>query len=210
MQLIRILVPLILALPRLMAGAQDCATPDGATVPDGQVRSTAHFTTGDGFITITLSNRIVDPTSAGQLVSGVAFTLNSGQTVGSLGPNSANIRKVSQGGAFTDFGPSTTGWALEEGFNGGFRLCVLCTDLGAAGPSHLLIGLPAPSGEYASANRSIAANRPHNPFTAEQSTFLIYVPGLRAGSTVANVVFSFGTQDGITVGGACSGGVVRQ
>jgi hypothetical protein len=187
------------------AARQDCTTQPGAAVGDGPVSAEAVFTTGEGFISITLSNLQADPRSAGQLLNGVAFTLSEGQTSGSLGPNSANLRQVKSGGVFTDFGPSSTGWALASDSGAGLRLCVLCSNLGAAGPSHLLIGAPAGSGRYASANGSIAGNRPHNPFTAESATFLVYVPGLTESSTVTSVTFFFGTQDGITAPGFCGG-----
>jgi hypothetical protein len=202
----RFLAPCLAALcGAAFAGRQDCTTQPGAAVINGPINAEAVFTTGDGFISITLSNLQADPTSAGQLVSGLAFTLSEGQTSGVLGPNSANLRQVKSEGAFADFGPSSTGWSLASNFNGGMRLCVLCNDLGAAGPSHLLIGAPAGSGRYQSANGSIAANRPHNPFTAETAVFLVYVPGVTENSTVTSVTFSFGTQEGITAPGFCGG-----
>ena len=109
-QFMRLLVPCLAAASSLaFAGRQDCATQAGAAVTAGPVNADAVFTTGSGFISITVSNLQADPTSAGQLLSGLAFTLSDGQTTGSLGPNSANLRKVQGGGVFTDFGPSSTG-----------------------------------------------------------------------------------------------------
>lgn len=210
-QFTRFLVPCLAAASSLaFAGRQDCTTQPGAAVTDGPVNAEAVFTTGSGFISITLSNLMADPRSAGQLLSGLTFTLSEGQSTGSLGPNSANLRKVQGGGIFTDFGPSSTGWALDENFNGGLRLCALCNNLGSAGPSRLLIGAPAGSGRYRSANGSIAGNRPHNPFTAETATFLIYVPSVTEDSSITSVTFSFGTTEGITAPGFCGGGAVPE
>ena len=127
-------------------GSQTCSTVPGATVPDGSVSANATFTVGNGFVTVTLSNSLADPKSAGQLLNGVSFTLTSGLTGGTLGSTSANLRRVARGGSFTDLGPASTGWALDDNFNGGYFLCVLCTDLGGSGPQHLLIGNPATSG----------------------------------------------------------------
>jgi hypothetical protein len=186
-----------------LALGQTCTTTPGAAVSDGTVSAQANFTVGSNFITVTLQNTLSDPTSAGQLLNGVAFTLSDGTTLGTLGSTSATIRQVAQGGTFTDFGPNSTGWALAQNFNGGFQLCVLCTDLGAAGPSHLLIGDPAGSGTYASANGSIAGNKPHNPFTAGTATFLINAPTLAPGVTVVSATFYFGTQEGVSVPGTC-------
>jgi hypothetical protein len=135
------------------------------------------LTVGNGFVTVTLSNDLTNPKSAGQLLSGLGFTLSSGQTPGSLGPTSANLRHVDKGGSFTDLGPSATGWALDDTFPNGFLLCVLCNNLGGSGPSHLLIGGSATTGTYVSANGSIAGNKPHNPLTSGTATFLINAPG---------------------------------
>jgi hypothetical protein len=187
--------------------AQPCSTVPGATDADGSVSANANFTVGDGFVTVTLSNSLADPKSAGQLLSGLAFTLTSGFTGGTLGATSANLRRVARGGSFADLGPASTGWALDPNFNGGYFLCVLCTDLGGSGPKHLLIGDPALSGTYASANASIAGNRPHNPFTQGQATFFINVPGVMSSDSVNSATFFFSTQEGVSVPGSCTGGV---
>jgi hypothetical protein len=184
-------------------GGKTCTTTPGATVPDGSISATVKFTPSNGVVTVLLADTLVDPKSVGQLLSGVSFTLASGITSGTLGATSANLRKVASDGSFTDLGPTSTGWALADNFNGGFRLCVLCTDLGAAGPGHLLIGNPAVSGTYASANASIAGNKPHNPFTQGIATFLINIPGVTSSDSVTSATFFFGTTDGISVQGSC-------
>jgi hypothetical protein len=208
--MIRFLLPAFFALSMLAwSGDQDCATPPGAAVTDGQVGATAHFTTGNGFITVTMQSTLADPLSAGQLLNGLAFTLSSGQMNGSLAPSAATIRTVAKGGVFSDAGSSVTGWALADDYNGGFGLCVLCNELGSAGPSHLIIGSPGLSGNYDSANRSIAGNRPHNPFLAGSVMFTINAPGVTTDSTITGAVFTFGTQAGITVGATCSGRPIR-
>ena len=195
----------LLGMTGAVLSAQQCSTPSGATVPDGQVNAAANFTTGQDFITVTLSNQLADPVSAGQLLSGLAFTLSGGVSSGTLGMNTANIRRVNAGGSFMDYGPGSTGWALEQNFNGGFFLCVLCTDLGAAGPHDLLIGSPAADNNYDSSNASIAGNRPHNPFTSDIATFHIDAPGVTANSTITSVTFFFSTTEGVSVAGTCSG-----
>jgi hypothetical protein len=201
MRSIQLLVPMMAVAMTL--AAQNCSTVPGASVPDGSVSANANFTVGDGFITVTLTNGLANPKSAGQLVSGLAFTLSSGLTAGTLGSTSANLRSVARGGSFADLGPAATGWALNQNFNGGFFLCVLCTDLGAVGPQHLLVGNPAPSGKYDAANGSIAGNRPHNPFTQGQAIFLINVPGAKPNDSVNGATFFFSTQEGVSVPGTC-------
>jgi hypothetical protein len=187
-------VPVLAAMMPLTA--QTCSTTSGASVPDGSVAATANFAVGDGFITVSLANQLSDPKSAGQLLSGLQFTLASGLSTGTLGSTSANVRRVNRGGSFTDLGPAATGWALDTS-NANFLLCALCTDLGALGPKRLLIGDPnSGTGAYSSANASIAGNKPHNPFTAGTAVFLINVPGVLAGDTVTNATFFFGTAGG--------------
>ena len=196
--------------------AQNCTTPPGSTAGDVPVSASANFTVGNGFITVTLTNTFADPRSAGQLLSGAAFTLSSGPTTATLGANSANIRRVDKGGSFTDLGPNATGWALDNS-NGGLFLCVLCTGIGGSGPSHLLIGNPASNNTYASANRSIAGNGPHNPFDAGTATFLINAPNVNSSMTVTGVTLFFSTAAGAPgtggnpptgnfVTGTCDGG----
>ncbi len=205
-----LLLSMLAASAVAWATQTNCVTPPGAVVPDGDVDARASFTTGTGFVTVTLTDTLSDPRSVGQLLSGLAFTVSGGETAGTLGSSSADLRTVHKGGSFVDLGPSTTGWALAQDFNGGFELCVLCTDLGGAGPSHLLIGPPASSGTYASANGSIAGNGPHNPFTAQTATFLINVPDVTAISTITSATFFFSTTSGVSVNGACSAGIVIQ
>jgi len=201
----RFFVPAFLAVCALAcAQEQDCTTAQGATVNGISVAASAAFTHGDGTIAVSVSNTLADPRSAAQLLNGVAFTLNTGQTTGTMGDNSAPIRKVQKGGTFVDLGIQPTGWALASNLNGGLGLCVLCTDLGAAGPSHLMIGPSASTGTYASANASIAGNKPHNPFTTDQATFILNVPGVTANTVITGVTFTFGTQAGQAAPGTCT------
>jgi hypothetical protein len=194
--------------------AQTCSSIPGGSVPDGAVNATAIFSIGNDFVTISLTNLLSDPKSAGQLLSGLQFTLTSGSANGTLGSSSAIIRRVVKGGSFTDQGPSATGWALDTN-NGTFLLCALCNDLGAIGPKRLLLGeANSNTGIYTSANSSIAGNKPHNPFTAGTSVFIVNAPGAVAGDMVSNVTFFFGTAGGasgvpgvgVAVSGSCGGG----
>jgi hypothetical protein len=208
----RFLLPALCAASALTYG-QPCTTPPGAAVTDGPVSASATFTNpGDGTIVVTVANNLADPRSAGQLLNGVAFTLSEGETTGTLGINTAIIGTVQKGGVFTQIGsnPAPTGWALADNFYGGLELCVLCKDLGGIGPSHLLIGSPAPSGKYDSANASIAGNKPHNPFTTGTASFTIAINGITPTSTVIAATFFFSTTDGVGVAGSCGSGGGKQ
>jgi hypothetical protein len=200
--MIKFVVSSLLVSAAFTCAAQPCGTDPGATVNGLAVGASATFTVNDASITVMLANSQSDPRSAAQLLNGVSFTLSTGQTVGTLASSSAVIRNVARNGSITDGGPSATGWALADNVNGGMMLCVLCTDLGGVGPSHLLIGDPG----YANANASIKGNKPHNPFTAGVAQFVINVPTLLAGATVTNATFFFGTAAGVSAGGTCVGG----
>ena len=201
-------------LPILVAAvplaAQTCTTNPGDSVPDGLVSATMNVTTGNGFITVSLTDQLSDPKSVGQLLSGAQFTLASGLSTGTLGSSSAHVRSVSKGGSFTDHGPGPTGWALDTS-NTNFFLCILCTDLGALGPERLLIGVPnTNTGVYTSANASIAGNKPHNPFTAGTAVFFINAPAAVAGDSVTSATFFFGTTAGIAVNGNCNNNIIPE
>src|SRR5580704_6763664 len=115
----RFLIPFLLAAGAWNCAGQNCNTVYGSTVDGLPVGANANFTVGDGFISVSLSNTQSDPKSSAQLLNGISFTLSSGQTSGSLGPNSANLRRVQGGGRFVDYGPTATGWGLESTDGGG-------------------------------------------------------------------------------------------
>jgi hypothetical protein len=204
--MIKFVVSSLLVSAAFTCAAQQCGTDPGATVNGLAAGASATFTVSDGSITVMLTNNQSDPRSAAQLLNGLSFTLSTGQTVGTLSSSSAVIRQIARNGSFSDGGPSATGWAVADNVNGGMMLCVLCTDLGGVGPSHLLIGDPG----YANANASIKGNKPHNPFTAGTAQFVINVPTLLSTATVTNATFFFGTAAGVSAGGTCvpGGGII--
>jgi hypothetical protein len=195
----------VIAFAQQQSGITTCTTPNGATVNGVPVSAMATFHPSQDSIHVTVMNSLSNPVDVGQLISSVAFTLSTGQTTGTLEASFAKslISVQKNGGVPVSKGIfQPTGWALADNFNGGFQLCVLCNSLGSIGPSHLLIGPPAASGNYASANGSITSN-PHNPFTAGLDIFSIGVPGVTSTSTITTAVFGFSTQAGVTVSGTC-------
>jgi hypothetical protein len=181
-----------------------CTTPNGATTSDGPVSAMATFTPSQDNIQVTVMNWLPNPKGSGQLISSVAFTLSTGQTIGTLEASFAkSLVSVQTGGVPVSRGIfQPTGWALADNFNGGFQLCALCNGLGSIGPSHTLIGPPAASGNYDAANGSISSNS-HNPFTAGFNIFSIGVPGVTPATTITHAVFGFSTQAGVAVTGVC-------
>jgi hypothetical protein len=178
----------------------------GATVPDGSVSASADFDVGDGTLTITLRNLLADPTSVGQNVSDLQFTLSSGATLSAPISSSADLITVNADGSTTAGGTGVdTRWGFGS-FGGGFILCVICpsgvSTPDSVEPAHTLIG----PGPYTSANASIAGNGPHNPFLNGTATFVFADDSITADTTVSDVVFSFGTTAGVDVPGEGGGG----
>jgi len=173
-------------------------TPQGAFNGQGDpVRASATFTTGTGSCTLSLSDLLPNPTSVGQLVSGISFSLPPGLTSGTLGVNSGIEIRVGSDAAFKLGSTVSTGWGLTAS-SGLFQLSALGT---ATSPAHLIIGGPGPGLHYTSANGSIAGDKPHNPFLAGVATFTLNIPGMTPSTSVTGVNFSFGTEAGDSVPG---------
>jgi PEP-CTERM motif-containing protein len=163
-------------------------TPDNTLVDSLPVAATATFTTSNGDILVELLNSIVDPTSVAQNISGIGFTVGDA-TAGSLTTSSGAQRTIAGNGSFTDGAIGSTDWLFSFGGGGIFNL----TALGASGPDQTIVGAPNASGLYGSANGSIAANAPHNPFLGETASFSLSGVGVTELSTITNVVLFFGT-----------------
>ncbi len=173
------------------------STSPDATVTGLPVSATATFTLEADRVTIQLENLQADPRSVAQALSGLHFVLSGGQTSGSVLAGQGMWREVAWGGDYTDLGVGSAGWALRW-WDGQFHLGVLDTP---TAPAHLILGPPDEDGTYDAANRSIAGNRPHNPFLGTSALFVLDVPGVTAGSTITAVAFSFGTSHGYDVPG---------
>lgn len=194
--------PVALAAMLWLATSAEASTstyviPGGTTVGGQPVSATATFVTSTNDLQITLTNLQNNPTSVIQNLSDLAFTLSTGQTVGSLLSSSALERTVNGDGTFTNGSTVSTGWQLETS-GSGLRLHVLGTPIG---PAHTLIGDSGAGNLYSNANGSIAGNGSHNPFITGTATFDIQIIGLIASSLVNSATFSFGTTEGANVPG---------
>jgi hypothetical protein len=194
--------PVALAAMLWLATSAEASTstyviPGGTTVGGQPVSATATFVTSTNDLQITLTNLQNNPTSIIQSLSDLAFTLSTGQTVGSLLSSSALERTVNGNGTFTNGSTVSTGWQLETS-GSGLRLHVLGTPIG---PAHTLIGDSGAGNLYSNAGGSIAGNGPHNPFITGTATFDIQIIGLIASSLVNSATFSFGTTEGANVPG---------
>lgn len=173
----------------------------GATDTAGDpVSAKADFSLSGTTLTITLWNTQSGQKDAGQLLTDLFFGLSSAGTP-SLSTQTGDLISIAKNGTVTDQGSSTLGWGFgSETVNSvnGFELCVICggSVKASATPSEGILG-PSPSG-----NGSINGNKPHNPFVNGMATFTI--TGVGAGTTVGDVMFSFGTKAGDNVPGSPS------
>ncbi len=154
----------------------------------------AVFTTGDGTITISLTDTTVNPTSVIQNISDLFFATDATLTgVATLASSSGLVRDISSDGTFTDGSIVDTGWVLDVA--GG---TIHLDGLGAAVfvPSHTIVGQPDAGGQYSNANASIAGNGAHNPFLYGPVDFTLSVPGITQDTRITSATFSFGTTAG--------------
>ncbi len=187
----------LLLAPAAEASISTYDIASGTTVGGLPVSATVTFTTSTDDIKISLTNLQNNPTSVIQNLSDLAFTLDTGQTIGTLLSSSALERTVNGDGTFTDGSIVSTGWQLETS-GSGLRLHVLGTPIG---PAHTLIGDSGPGNLYSNAGGSIAGNTAHNPFITGTATFDLQVLGVTTLSLVNSATFSFGTTEGNNVPG---------
>jgi PEP-CTERM motif len=168
------------------------------TSSDGHpVSGTADFTLGAGTATIKLTNTTTTTLDAGELFTGLDFSL-AGLTP-SLTSKTGIERTVTGSGSFSDTGSAQNlTWSLVSLGSGSFQLNF------NPNADDAILGPPS-GGNYAGANGSIKGNAGHNPFAAEVGTFVLSVPGLTSGSSVSVKNFRYGTTldpaTGTTTGG---------
>jgi hypothetical protein len=176
------------------------STPTGAINPltGTPVSGTADFNLTGTTLTLTLTNTITGIGSAGQLLTGLTFTLSNGSGV-SLNSQMGDLVAVSSAKTSTDLGTSALGWGFGTTGTNTFEVCMICTGGVTSGvtPQEGILGPVSADGKYDNANNSITGNGPHNPFVNGTATYKFTVP---TGVTASNVSFQFGT----TPGGAMS------
>jgi hypothetical protein len=181
-------------------------TPAGSTVGGLPVDASATFVTNaNGTIDVTLTDLEANPTTIGQLLSDLQFTISFSGTAFGVPTSFGSELTVQSDGTFT-IGPTVnTGWIPVFLSPGVFALNGL--GAGSLGPAHLIIGPPGPGNVYSNANMSIAGNSAHNPFLNQTATFVVGVAGVTDTTTVTSATFSFGTTAGVNVAGVPTGTV---
>lgn len=178
--------------PKAHADTVTYDTPAGSTTSGGAVDASATFVTGDGTLSITLTDLQANPTDVAQLISDLSFVLSNGATSGTIVSSAGQEVTIATNGTPTLGAVVATGWGLNSTATG--------LQLDALGvftsPTHLIIGPPDGTGIYSNANGSIAGNGPHNPFLNGSATFLLDIAGVTADTTISSATFSFGTTEG--------------
>jgi len=169
-------------------------TPTGSTDSVGEtVAANATITTGNGTVTVVLTNLLANTKSAGQLLSDFMFTLSVTPTTAvntTSVPTSATLIDVFSAGAGTFHAGTPTAWQVTSSGK------VVHIDSLFDGPAQTIIG----SGPFTNPNASITGN--HNPFVNQTATFTFNVAGVTSSTTVTAASFSFGTTAGDNVTGS--------
>jgi hypothetical protein len=171
------------------AGAVTYTTTTCPLCVDGPVSAKADFTLGNGTVAVTLTDLLANPTSAGQLVSGIKFDVSGANGSGSLARTvSNNLVTTIDIGNDTFSSPVTdplTRWKASE-----TGITITLTTLSGGNPDRLIIGPPDGSNKYTNANNSVSGD---NPNVVGSPTFTITIPGVKDTSTLSSIIFLFGT-----------------
>jgi hypothetical protein len=193
---IRLRLPVLLAILgvtslKVQAGfVQFTATGDSAGVP---VSSTATFQTSPGELTIALLNTTSHTADAGQLMTGIRFTLSPNpDPLALLVSGSAIPRNIAEDGSYVDGAPQSLLGTWQSNLNDDYYQLDFNpnAEFAIVGPADGETGLSP--GIY-TGNGSINGNTGHNPFTAKSATFKLESPGIDANTVITGVSFIYNT-----------------
>ena len=183
------------------AGAGMITYTGNDTSADGDLAAKAIFTTGDGVITVVLSNELATSVfrSPGQSVSDITFTLSN--DAGTLGTQTAagqfgNISGNPTPGVVTyvasdDQTGDTTPIRWFTGTNAGVSgAAVTLEAIGGGQPSQMIAPNIVNGGQYTNANNGL---QNFNSYVIGPATFTLELSGVTANTTVTAATFSFGT-----------------
>jgi hypothetical protein len=163
------------------------------TRSDGSLAAEADFTTGAGFIDVTLTNLLAANVirSAGQALSDVTFTLSGAP--GTLGATTASGQQGNVSGAglvtYTSGSPERF-----LGIGGGLfditGKTITMEAIGGGKPSQMIVPFVADGGTLSNVNNGF---QQFSPYTIGPATFHLDLSGVTADTTVTSATFSFGT-----------------
>jgi len=183
----------VLTAASTRANTIDFTTPAGTSSSDGPLSAEAVLTAGSGQVTITLTDLLANPTSAGQLISGVVFDITGATGLGTVS-GSGKLATIAANGSYTTpvSASSLTHWA-DTMSGSTFTL----TTLSGSQPNQMIIGPDNGSGKFSNANASIIN---FNPTVLGSASFTLSIPGVTSASTISNVRIEFGTGPDTVVG----------
>jgi len=169
----------------------------------GAFNAEADFTVGNGTVTLVLKNLQQDPISAGQLISGLSFSISSLTGSAVLSSSSGNVANIAADGTYTAPGSATSPlprWHVS----GTSGTTVSMTALGGGQPSDLIIGADSKggfngAGVYDKQNASIGN---FEPSILGSATFIFALTGVTVDSQITHVMFSYGTGPDTTSQGS--------
>ena len=171
---------------------------------DGPLFGIADFTTGAGFIDITLTNGLAANAirSAGQALSDLSFTLSNAP--GTLGAATATGQQGNiSGSGLVTYTTGSPGRFLGTG-GGVFSITgntILMEAIGGGQPDQMITPAIANGGTYTNVNNGF---HNFNPYTIGPATFVLALSGVTANTTVTAATFSFGTKpDTFLPGSTC-------
>src|SRR5260370_11787473 len=179
-------------------------TPSRSTQGGSSVIASAAFTTGEGTVTLDLSNLLstAEMNNVAQNLSDIRFTLTDKFASGLVNDSNRSytgrlIDIASDGSVTTNTTDLYDGWDFS---NSGSTF--LLEELNSAeGPSQTIIGGTPGSNTPYPTSGSIAGNTPHNPFIQGTAHFTLNIAGVTANTSVSAATFSFGTTVGSNIQG---------
>jgi len=168
---------------------------------DGPLSAQATLTTSTDQIIVALTSLITNPSSVGQEVSSLEFTLGDIPTSSTLVNSAGTLIDVAADGSVTSAGGTISHWGVALDSSTGQVTLETAGSAAVGGqPIDLIIGMAS---SYPNANSSITG---HNPQIQGTGTFTLSLPGVTANTTVSNVMFNFGTGPDTVLPGTTSGG----
>jgi PEP-CTERM motif-containing protein len=193
------LAALALTLASPMASATFISFTATGSGTDGALSAQADFTTGDGLLTVTLTN-LLDADiirSAGQGLSDISFVLS--DSAGTVGTTTAtgqfgNVSTANTGMVTYVSTDSQTGnttpirWFANDSIVGP---AITLEAIGGGQPSQMIAPSIANGGTYTNVNNGFDN---FNAYVIGPATFTLALSGVTASTTILNATFSFGTK----------------
>src|SRR5690242_20571895 len=133
-----------LAAVSTRANTIDFTTPAGTSSSDGPLSAEAVLTSVSGGVTVTLTDLLANPTSAGQLISGVIFDITDATGAGTVS-GTGKLTTIGAGGSYTTPGTASSLTHWSDSLSGS---TITLTTLSGGKPNQMIIGPDNGSGKF--------------------------------------------------------------